>query len=238
MSFPRTTLTVALSVAAAGSLVAAGTQSAGAAPSAPAVTAAAPAAAAPATRDVVLHNPYVAKDRLAKGWTVTKKASAADLVGFSSLCKDPSVSAQVRNTYDCGGSAAYAVACYAKPGYTNVLTCIMDPFTRTLGEYRTAKPLPKTPAPAAKDRRPIGAVLATGNRCHLRSGGAWSTPDDVHVGWAWCESRDKEALNLWQRRDGSGQYRMQGRTVQYLAGHGSRGSALRWVNVTTRYWLG
>lgn len=250
MTFPASwrTSRAARRIGAVGLAVAALVPATGAAQAAPAASVpAAPAvassttgatravapAAAPVTRttDVKLTNPYPAKDRLAKGWTVVHKATAGPVVS----CVDPSISGWTRNTYGCTPTAFFAVACWGKTGYRNVVTCVVDPHRRKLAEYRTAAPLRPTALAPTSVRRPVGSVLASGAQCRLTTGAAVRIPDRV-VAWAGCD--DRAQTRLWQKSDGTQQYRVVGRTIQYRAATEDTTTPIRWTPVRYRYWLG
>lgn len=199
--------------------------------SAPAVSRAAAPAPVTRTTDVKLTNPYPAKDRLAPGWTVVQKSTAGPVVS----CVDPSVSGWTRNTYGCTPTAFFAVACWGKTGYRDVVTCVVDPHRRRLAEYRTAAPLRPTGLAPTSVRRPVGSVLASGAQCRLTTGAAVRIPDRV-VAWAGCD--DRAQTRLWQKPDGTQQYRVVGRTIQYRAAAEDTTTPVRWTPVRYRYWLG
>lgn len=113
----------------------------------------------PATKQIVLTLPNPDG-----GWKVEESADALNCGG------EPSLVATSGRTYDCGPSAASAVACVADNGGSHIL-CAMQPWARKATRFPVDGTLPTTSKPA--NPVPLGIELADGSRWFIRSGGAW-----------------------------------------------------------------
>ncbi|WP_242419724.1 hypothetical protein, partial [Frankia sp. CpI1-P] len=85
--------------------------------------------------------------------------------------------------------AAAADACWPTPQARRML-CLRDPYSATLTAL-TAQSLVARVSPP-RNPVPFGLVLANGDRCRLRDGGAWGSPENHpgYVGYYSCGPRD------------------------------------------------
>ncbi|CAO5154503.1 conserved hypothetical protein [Frankia sp. AiPs1] len=127
----------------------------------------------------------------ASGWTVD---GSDDDPGAPIDCGDtsqayPSPAAVSGDIYYCSPSAASADTCWPTPQARRML-CLRDPYSRTLTRL-TAQSLVARVSPP-RHPVPLALVLANGDRCRLRDGGAWSSPTSQpnYVGYYSCGPRD------------------------------------------------
>ncbi|ONH26148.1 hypothetical protein BL253_25390 [Pseudofrankia asymbiotica] len=129
----------------------------------------------PVTRRVNLA-PVDRRGQATTGWTIDGSdddpSSPIDCGDTSRV--SPSPAAVSGDIYYCSPSAAGADACWPTPQAQRML-CLRDPFTTTL-DALTAQALVAKVSPP-KDPAPLGLLLANGDHCRLRDGGAWSSPE-------------------------------------------------------------
>lgn len=144
----------------------------------------------PATRLVNLA-PVDRRGEPAKGWTVDGRDDDPDA---PIDCGDtgqvyPSPAAVSGDIYFCSPSAAEADTCWPTPQARRML-CLRDPYSTTLAAL-TAQSLVARVSPP-RNPVPLGLVLANGDRCRLRDGGAWGSLENHpgYVGYYSCGPRD------------------------------------------------
>lgn len=130
----------------------------------------------------VVVRPVTADGHAAPGWTVHRER----LGGID--CWGSSVSAVDDGIAICGPSAAYLPSCWKSRRHT--VLCLRLVTDDVLVRVRRSGAYPDTPAPA--EPTPQGLLLANGQRCAIRVGGAWGTvPDHPDwVGFYSCERGD------------------------------------------------
>ena len=156
----------------------------------PAAATVSAANAAQVTRRVTLA-PVDRRGQPVRGWTVDRSAEDPDA---AIDCGDirqayPSPAAVSGDIYYCSPSAAGADACWPTPQPRRML-CLRDPERTTLTALTAQALVAKVSPP--RNPAPLGLVLANGDHCRLRNGGAWISPEhrpDL-VGYYSCGPRD------------------------------------------------
>ncbi|CAO5252146.1 hypothetical protein [Frankia sp. AgKG'84/4] len=146
-----------------------------------------------ATRQVPLA-PVDQRGQVASGWSVDE---SGDDPGSPIDCGDtsrayPSPAGVSGDIYYCSPSAAGADACWPTPRPRRML-CLRDPFTTTLSALTATALVARVPA--ASSPVPLGLRLADGDRCRLRDGGAWSSPES-HPDYVGSYSCDRGGI-VW-----------------------------------------
>lgn len=137
-----------------------------------------PTAAATATERVVIR-PVTESGLPASGYSVTDHQGVTVDCGGTSGGTQPSPVAVDDNILSCSPTNVYAVACWIDPLPSTVI-CFRDPWATELVRLRNGGST--APATAPSDPRPLGLLLSDGDRCLLRTGGAWNDLAD-HPGW-------------------------------------------------------
>jgi hypothetical protein len=109
---------------------------------------------------------------------------------------DPAPSAVSPNIEICSPSAASAFACW-KAAAAHKILCVRNPRVRTLYRIPRAGPFAPTALAPASQRAPLAVVLANGDYCQFRNGGAGPIRLD-HPQWTatyYCNS----GKVIWQR---------------------------------------
>ncbi|SNQ51764.1 conserved hypothetical protein [Frankia canadensis] len=110
-----------------------------------------------------------------RGWSVEEGESGP---GAQIDCGDtrqayPSPASVSGDVYYCSPSAAAADVCWPTPQPRRML-CLRDPFSTVLTALTAQALVAKVDPP--RNPVPLGLLLADGERCRLRDGGAWGAP--------------------------------------------------------------
>ncbi|MCK9894202.1 hypothetical protein [Frankia sp. AgB32] len=138
------------------------------------------------TRQVTLA-PVDQRGQVTSGWSVDERDDDPDSpidCGDTSQAY-PSPAGVSGDIYYCSPSAAGADACWPTPRPRRML-CLHDPFATTLSALTATALVAKVPP--AGNPVPLGLRLADGDRCRLRDGGAWGSPENHpdYVGYYSC----------------------------------------------------
>jgi len=115
----------------------------------------------------------------APGYSVTDDQGIAVDCGGTSFGTQPSPVAVDDDILSCSPTSAYAVACWSDP-LPSTVVCYRDPWARELVRMHNGGSFAAATAPS--DARPLGLMLSDGDRCLIRTGGAWNDLAD-HPGW-------------------------------------------------------